>query len=434
MGATELVFAALASVIALYVLLVNRKRQRYVGSTTFDAPLDKVWRLHDIRPGQADWVPMVQSCVWVSEADQDMLVAYSNGAELRSRVLKAEPGAYLMSEVRIRPAHSAPFGDRILQEVWLSALGSDRTQVRSELRVERAPGGNLATRLSYPWMLWFGWRLMRRRLEQEGGAPRGVRPRAVGALWQVALVAATLASFGWLMGFWVGVGLLFTLVAHEYGHVWAMRRHGHETARFYLVPFFGGVAIGSRMFRSEAEAAEIFLMGPVFGLAASAVVLTPYALMGDPFWASLAGFLAIVNGLNLAPIPPLDGGRVVQSLLRPFGDKVWYAASGLLLLAGAALAAWYRLAGLLFVVALGVWAWWGAAGPNRATRPLALGGGVAVFVAYLVLIGLHVVFALWAFQLDGPGGALEDGPSFATESDTVWIPPVVPNSFRGQDA
>lgn len=413
-----LAVAALFCVVLGYIVFVNRPRQRYVAETVFDAPSDAVWRLHDIRPGQSSWVPQLTSCEWVDEDARDMRLLYENGTELRMRTVGEEPGRFIAAEARMRPGPDVEFGDVMTSRAWITTTEDGRTRVRNEIDIERRPApGAWISRLGYPWLMPLSWRMMRRELVASGHAPAPPpRPRALVLGGQVALVTATLASFMWLVGVWAGLGLLVMLVTHEYGHVWAMRRHGHETARFYLIPFFGGVAIGSRAFRSEAEAVEIFLAGPVFGLAPSFASLGVFALTDDPFWASLAGFLAIVNGLNLAPMPPLDGGRVTQSLLRIFGDKAWYAGSGLLLLTGAAVSAYFRIAGLLAVAVVGALAWGATPKPHPQTKPLSAGAAALGFAVFLGLIAIHALIAYWALTLDGDG-ALEAGPAFAASEE-----------------
>jgi Zn-dependent protease len=413
MGAAEIAIAGIVIACVAYVAWVSRARQTYTASTVFDAPVSEVWRLHDIRPERPIWLPSMASCVWVDEAARDMLVTYTTGAEMRNRVLAEEPGRYVESEARMRARSDAPFGDLLRSEIWMDPTPSGGARVRSRIDVVREPGGTLGARLTYPWVVYFSWSIMRRRLAEEGFGPP--RPKSRAVIVQLALVAATLGSFAWLIGLWASLGLLVMLIVHEYGHVWAMRRNGHEAARFYLIPFFGGVAIGSRLFRSEAEAVQIFLMGPLFGLMPSLVALLLAWMTDDPFWAALAGFLAIVNGFNLAPMPPLDGGRVTQSLLRGLGDKAWFAASGLLILVGAMVAVYFRLGGLLAVSALGALAWSAAPKPRPETRPLSISGAALSAAAYGALILAHVILIGLSFDLDTTG-ALDAGPAFTQEA------------------
>jgi putative peptide zinc metalloprotease protein len=157
------------------------------------------------------------------------------------------------------------------------------------------------------------------------------------------------------------------LLVHEYGHVWAMRRHGHPTPRIFLIPFFGGVAVGNRIARSDAEEAEIVLMGPAFGIVPGLVALSAYGATGHDWLAALGFFLVLLNLFNLVPFPPLDGGQITRALLRPLGPRVSATMSGLLILAGAAAALYVKTRVLMIFFILGALAW--SAAPLPPERP-----------------------------------------------------------------
>lgn len=417
MSDTFVLYALLAAV-ALYLIVVNRKRQSYRRDSVVDASVEAVWELVDVRPGRALWVPSMTDCVWEDEPARAVRADYATGQQLRFQIVAEQPGRYLETVSRIRATADAADGDSLRTLMWFEPEGPNRTRIRSEIQVERGPlSVGFGTRLTYPvlnrlFASLMGKELARRDLlrkpSSDGG--RGASGLA-GAAWRVALVATTVAWLAWVLGFWTGLSLLFALVVHEYGHVWSMRRNGHATARFYLIPFFGGVAIGSKRFDSDAEAAEIFLMGPLFGLIPALLALVAYGVSGDAFFAQLAAVLALCNGLNLVPTPPLDGGRVTQVLLRPLGDKAWYAISGLLVFAGAVAAAYLKNGILMAAALIGVAGWSMTTAPNPATRPLSGAGLTVVFAAYLALAGLHAALFYWFFDLD-VGWLLDDGPAF----------------------
>ncbi|WP_156963773.1 metalloprotease [Muricoccus aerilatus] len=127
---------------------------------------------------------------------------------------------------------------------------------------------------------------------------------------------------------WLAAGLLVAgLCIHEYGHVWAMRRLGVPTKGFYLIPFMGGVAIPARPFEKRHEEAYIAAMGPVFGLAATPLVLgLTWLLRGSlPHAAAAAQVLVFLNLFNLLPIVPLDGGRIIRSVVSSFSPAAGIA-------------------------------------------------------------------------------------------------------------
>ncbi len=103
---------------------------------------------------------------------------------------------------------------------------------------------------------------------------------------------------------------------HEAGHALAMRMVGQPVQGIYFIPFFGGVAVAGAPHASPAERGFVALMGPGFSLITTAAFYLLWLQSGgDPSWAELALASAIVNGLNLAPVLPLDGGQIVDAIL-----------------------------------------------------------------------------------------------------------------------
>jgi len=125
----------------------------------------------------------------------------------------------------------------------------------------------------------------------------------------------------------IGAAVLFfvTLLAHELGHALQARRDGMEIEGITLW-LFGGVAKFRGSFPSAGAEFRIAVAGPLVSLAIavvlvglSALVPLPAAVDGVVFWL---GFInAVLLVFNLLPALPLDGGRVLRSLLWYFlGD------------------------------------------------------------------------------------------------------------------
>jgi Zn-dependent protease len=247
-------------------------------------------------------------------------------------------------------------------------------------------------------------------------APEGASASAQGGWIGPALAIAAAAWLALEFGVAIGLALLVGIVVHEAGHVWSMRRHGHPRPRVYLIPFLGGVAVSGGRFRSDAESAEITLMGPAFGLLPSLVALALHLVTGDPWFAAVAAGLAVVNGFNLAPVPPLDGGHVAQLLLRPLGPRAWFAGSGLLVLLAGAGAAALASTSLLVLAALGAVAWSAVPTPPEEVAPLRAAGLAGTAGAYAGLLALHAAAVAYALDRLGPADwadfmdALASGP------------------------
>jgi len=126
----------------------------------------------------------------------------------------------------------------------------------------------------------------------------------------------------WVMGVVGALGLFISIIAHEFCHSLVARQYGMHMKGITLF-IFGGVA---EMEDEPPTAKAEFMMaivGPLSSLAIGAVFYLIYR------WGVTAGWDAPVNGVlyyifyiniilaafNLLPAFPLDGGRVLRSIL-----------------------------------------------------------------------------------------------------------------------
>lgn len=127
--------------------------------------------------------------------------------------------------------------------------------------------------------------------------------------------AVSAGFYAYLFTWETGVGLIAFLIMHEYGHVWGMRKSGVATKGMYFIPFMGAVAIMDKLVHSARNEAFISIMGPVFGFLL--FVLPGYLVWqytGSEAVAALTSLCCFVNLINLLPIMPLDGGRMLKSI------------------------------------------------------------------------------------------------------------------------
>lgn len=142
----------------------------------------------------------------------------------------------------------------------------------------------------------------------------GMKALKSAKLIKVVLASASLAAYSWLFSFQFALALIACLVFHEYGHVRAMKFFGMKTKGIYLVPFLGGLALSDEKINTRWQDVVISIMGPMFGLILSVILLIAYLITGEMFFAGLAVFNAFLNLFNLLPILPLDGGHVLKSI------------------------------------------------------------------------------------------------------------------------
>jgi Zn-dependent protease/predicted transcriptional regulator len=117
--------------------------------------------------------------------------------------------------------------------------------------------------------------------------------------------------------------LFFTsLLLHEYGHALQARKEGMEIEGITLW-LFGGVAKFKGAFPSAGAEFRIAIAGPLVSLVIGVLCLFTPRLLALPtgvdgvlFWLGSINIVLLV--FNLLPALPLDGGRVLRSLL-------WYA-------------------------------------------------------------------------------------------------------------
>src|SRR5215217_1681296 len=119
-----------------------------------------------------------------------------------------------------------------------------------------------------------------------------------------------------------------SLLLHELGHALVARREGVEIEGITLW-LFGGVAKFKSMFPSAGAEFRIATAGPLVSLAIG-VFFVLVALVGDLPEAvdGVVGYLGYINLVllvfNLIPALPLDGGRVLRSILwHTKGDFRW---------------------------------------------------------------------------------------------------------------
>ncbi|MCS7068272.1 MAG: site-2 protease family protein [Meiothermus sp.] len=124
----------------------------------------------------------------------------------------------------------------------------------------------------------------------------------------------------YLLGLLAALGLFLSVLVHELGHALTARAYGVQTREITLW-LLGGVAQLEQIPRARGAEAVIAIAGPIvsvllsglFGLLRS---LLPAAAAEGQF---LLGYLSFINLslalFNLLPALPLDGGRILRSLL-----------------------------------------------------------------------------------------------------------------------
>jgi Zn-dependent protease/CBS domain-containing protein len=123
----------------------------------------------------------------------------------------------------------------------------------------------------------------------------------------------------WIVGVAAALGLFASVLVHELGHAVTARVFGVRTNRITLW-FLGGVAQLEDMPRRRGSEAVVAIVGPITSALLSLLLwgLLRSGLVSGGV-AFVVAYLAMTNAglalFNLLPALPLDGGRVLRSLL-----------------------------------------------------------------------------------------------------------------------
>ncbi|HEX5101640.1 MAG TPA: site-2 protease family protein [Polyangiaceae bacterium] len=187
--------------------------------------------------------------------------------------------------------------------------------------------------------------------EREAGpvVPAGAEPRrglgAIGAvlltllakgktilvfLPKVFLTTFSMLAMVWFeaqrSGIWFAVGFVVSILIHELGHGYAMKRAGVQAGWPVFIPFFGAMIAMKGQPRDRDTEARIAYGGPLAGtIAAIAAVGLAFAL-GSRVAMAVAYTGFFLNLFNLTPFSPLDGGRIAQA----FSRRAWILGAALL--------------------------------------------------------------------------------------------------------
>jgi len=136
----------------------------------------------------------------------------------------------------------------------------------------------------------------------------------LGAISAVAFVA--LGAFLWDPLF--AVILLGVIAFHEGGHYLVMKVVGYRNLNVFFVPGLGGLATGEKQDATAWQKVFVYLAGPVPGIAiatAGFIGVPAETLAEYPWLNTLFMTMLVINVINLLPVTPLDGGRVMEVLL-----------------------------------------------------------------------------------------------------------------------
>jgi len=144
-------------------------------------------------------------------------------------------------------------------------------------------------------------------------APERVRTSSMVLVGSMALfLGAEIVSggsWGWAVTL---VGILFL---HELGHFAGMRWFGYQDVQMFFIPFMGAAVSGQPRAVAAWKDGVVTLLGPLPGIMLGLVLAIVNIRLGRQWVYQLADLMIGLNALNLLPVMPLDGGRLLHRTL-----------------------------------------------------------------------------------------------------------------------
>ena len=162
------------------------------------------------------------------------------------------------------------------------------------------------------------------------------RPKRRGSsVFLLSLVAFGASALFFKHWAWLLWSIPFLLL-HELGHYTTMRMYGHRDATIRFIPFFGAATLTTTQFRKLSHEMVVLLAGPLPGIAIGFLLFQLADFGHNPTMVGIGITLVTLNGLNLLPLHPLDGGRILHALITAGRPRLDFA---LRVIAGLAFAA-----------------------------------------------------------------------------------------------
>ncbi len=426
------IMIAMTAIPALAVLFWPRKEYReFVRIVLLDAPIEKVWDVISCVP-KADGLPRL-GYRYEATDEPDLFRGHPTQENADVNLLRHFPMAQPYLEVtRLEASYSPvlkrttpfPVGEDTLDVMQLTPAEGGGTRLFSYTRLR----GNLFVNLHFRWI---GLPRYLRRIRSEVAGHEPARPILTsGWIWKIAATALALfvaiQQFGWIEGLVIS-GIIFL---HEFGHALGYRAVGERVLGVHLVPFFGGITIGT-MPKTAMRSAIVALSGTSFSLLLAFLLTAGFLLSGATaiFWSedgvfapnaaggvviSIAGMLTL-NILQLLPVRFMDGGRTLEAAISGLSSR---ARRLTLATAGLSIAAVAHICGLtvfavMALLFVGGGVLFDALAKNNALpsfKPATLTSGLAIAGLYLGHIALYLVLMLWVGMMffRGPGDTGSD--------------------------
>jgi len=157
-------------------------------------------------------------------------------------------------------------------------------------------------------------------------------------------ILAFLGLYWSLFGWWFAVGFAGSVLLHEMGHYFMVRRFGFAAELPMFLPGLGAYVKWNGVNVDPGIRGQISLAGPLFGFISGLISYGIFLSTGHGVWLAVAHVAGWLNLLNLIPVFIFDGASALNAV----------GLQGRLALLLVSLVMWYMLRENLFLlVALG---------------------------------------------------------------------------------
>jgi stage IV sporulation protein FB len=140
-------------------------------------------------------------------------------------------------------------------------------------------------------------------------------------LFIAVLVVAFVFGFGWVF-----LALLLAVIVHEFSHMIVARKFGLRADKMRLLPFGAEVSIDCAVLPKDKKI-WILLAGSLGNLGFAVVLASLLWLFPNAFM--VIEILIVANAvpgvLNLLPIYPLDGGKILHLVAKKHWWVIWWS-------------------------------------------------------------------------------------------------------------
>jgi Zn-dependent protease len=165
-----------------------------------------------------------------------------------------------------------------------------------------------------------------------------------GTIWSMALM---IGAYALIYPWSFAIGIVVMIFIHELGHVWAAKRKGIPVSAPAFIPFLGALITMKKQPQDAATEAYLAFGGPIIGTIGALAALALGTSLESPALLSIAQVGFFLNLINLIPVHPLDGGRIVTAISR------WLWLVGLV--GGLIVIVYFKA--IIFLIFWGMFAW-----------------------------------------------------------------------------